>query len=51
MADNLIAKYRCNSLTTIVDEETKRGKTTKLGYPAWWLKSVGYEKGRGDYTK
>ena len=50
LADELIAKYRNNQLNTF-DKETGRGKSTSIGYPAWWLKSVGYDKGVGDYTK
>ena len=51
LADKLIAKYRNNNLN-IIDEAPGRnlGKSNSIGYPAWWLKSVDYEKGRGDYT-
>ena len=50
LADKLIVKYRNNRLNTF-NEEIGRGKSTSIGYPAWWLKSVGYEKGVGDYTE
>jgi dipeptidase len=48
--DYLIAKYRSGYLNS----EYIPGQTptsTTLGYPAWWLKAVGYDKGPLTYEK